>query len=130
MTKAILIDVVAKTITEVEKGEGIQSIYDHLKCDTFDVVGLGGGVDCYVDDEGLLKTPYIDDEGIKHNMNGFTFKGMGNVLMGNGLILGHNEEGESIDSPVNIEQVKEIVTFVEYDNPANRPEPQIGFIAW
>ena len=55
MTKAILIDSTNKTITEVEKGEGIEDIYKYLNCSTFTVVGLDKNVDCFVDDEGLLK---------------------------------------------------------------------------
>ena len=128
--KAILIDAVNKTVTEVEKGEGIQDIYKHLKCDTFDVVGLGGGVDCFVDDEGLLKEGYVDEDGTKHNMHGFRLRGYDQVLMGNGLILGHNGEGETIDSPVTVKQVQEVVTFVEYDRPEDKPQPFMQVVPW
>ena len=130
MTKAILINAKAKTVTQVEVGEGIQDIYKHLECHTFDVVNLGRGVGCYVDDESLLKTAYIDDDGVKHNMNGFSFAGMDTPLMGNGLIMGSNDEGESIDSPISVEQVARVLTFVEYDKPEERPEPQMSFSAW
>ena len=128
MTRAILIDAKNKTVTVVEKGEGIQDIYKHLGCDTFDLVRLGRGVDCYIDDEGLLKEAYIDEDGTKHNMNGFSFPGFAQPIMGNGLIMGSDEEGESIDSPVSVGQVKAVLTFVEYDRPEDRPEPHIEFI--
>jgi hypothetical protein len=129
MKTALLIDSTAKTVTEVEVGEGIEDIYKHLGCSCFDIVNLGGGVDCYVDDEGLLKNGYIDEDGTKHNMTGFVFDG-GNVLMGNGLIMGHNEEGESVDSPVQVADITAVMTFVEYDRPEDRPQPQMGFMAW
>ena len=44
MSRAILIDVENRTISEVdvvrdEQGSQLQSIYGHLKCSTFEVVG-------------------------------------------------------------------------------------------
>jgi len=130
MKKAILINSQAKTVTVVEVGEGIDDIYKHLDCRAFDVVNLGENVDCYVDDEGLLKEGYIDDDGKKHNMNGFSF-GKNPVIMGNGLILGlNNETGESIDAPVTVEQVEYLLTFKEFDKPEDRPEPKIVVTGW
>jgi len=129
MTKAILINAKAQTVTQVEVGEGIQDIYKHLNCHTFDVVNLGCSVGCYVDDEGLLKAAYIDDDGEKHNMNGFRFKGKDTPIMGNGLIMGTNNEGESVDSPVSVEQITNVLTFVEYDKPEDRPQPHMEFVA-
>jgi len=131
MKKAIRIDSKNKTITEVEIGDGIQDIYKHVGCDTFTVVNLGGGVDLYVDDEGLLKNAWVDkDTGEKHNMTGIQIQGYPQVLMGNGLVMGHNEEGESVDCPVSKEQVEAVVTLVEYDNPDDRPQPQMTFISF
>jgi len=130
MKKAILINSQEKTITEVEVGEGIQDFYKHLDCRTFDVVSLEKNVSCYIDDEGLLKNAYIDEEGVKHNMHGLSFA-QGSVIMGNGLILGFNPEtGDSTDSPLTIEQVEKLVTFVEYDNPEDRPQPFAQVTSW
>lgn len=130
MKKAILINSKEKTITEVEVDEGIQDIYKHLECQTFDVVGLGDDADCYVDDEGLMKDAYVDSDGIKHNMHGFS-TAPNSVIIGNGLVLGvDHETGESIDSPLSIEQVKELVTFEEYDNPEDRPQPFVQVTSW
>lgn len=129
MKTAILVDSKNKEIKRVEVGDGIEDIYKHLGCDTFDIVNLGGGVDMFIDDEGLLKNAWVDQEtGEKHNMTGIKLAGYPQVIMGNGLIMGHNEEGESIDSPVSVEQVEAVVTFVEYDNPNDRPEPFIEFV--
>jgi hypothetical protein len=130
MTKALLINSIEKTVTLVEVGEGIQDIYKYLDCQTFDVVRLGGGVDCYIDDEGLLKNGYVDDDGVKHNMTGFIFKGMAQPIMGNGLVMGHNAEGESVDCPVSVEMVTGVMNFVEYDNPDDRPEPFVEFMSF
>ena len=128
--KAILLDSKNKSITVVEKNEGIEDIYKHLGCRCFDVINLGGGVDMFVDDESLLKEAYIDADGEKHNMTGIKLEGYPQVIMGNGLIMGHNEEGESIDSPVSVAQVEQVVTFVEYDNPKDRPQPHMEFIGF
>ena len=130
MKKAILINVKEKTITEVEVGEGIQDIYKHLECQTFDVVGFGDDADCYVDDEGLMKNAFIDMDGIKHNMHGFS-PAPNSVIIGNGLVLGvDHETGESTNSPLTIEQVEKMVTFVEYDNPEDRPQPFVHVTSW
>lgn len=131
MFKAILINVKEKTITEVEIAEeGIADIYKHLGCGCFDVVGIGEDSSCYIDDEGLVKDAYIDKDGTKHNMHGFSIN-KGVILIGNGLVLGCNpEDGDNADSPLTIEQVTELVTFVEYDAPEDRPEPFIQVTAW
>jgi len=133
MKKAILIDSQKKTVTEVEVGEGIQDIYKHLNCQAFDAVDLDENVTCYVDDEGLCKDAYIDDDGVKHNMHGFTLIKFGedSILMGNGLVLGLDPEtGESIDSPLSVEQVTKLLIFKEFDKPEARPQPQIQVISW
>jgi hypothetical protein len=130
MKRAILLDSKNKEFKEVEIGDGIDDIYTHLGCRCFDVVNLGSGVDMYIDDEGLLKESYIDADGEKHNMTGIVLKGATQVFMGNGLIMGHNSEGESVDSPVSIEQIQAVASFIEYDNPEDRPQPNIQFMAW
>jgi hypothetical protein len=135
MIKAILLHSKNKTITEVEiRGGDIQDIYRFLEVDQFEAVGLGeiNGVfvSMYVDEEGLLKEAYIEEDGTKHNMFGMKLKGFPNVIMGNGLIMGTDEEGESVDSPLSVSQVESLVTFVEYDDPKDRPEPYIEFMSF
>lgn len=131
MTKAILIDSKNKTITEVEKTEdGIKDIYEHLGDDVrmFTVVNITETACVFVDDEGLLKEPYIDKDGNKHFMDGFKINTYPQVIMGNGLILGFDEMGETIDCPLSLQEVENMVTMVEYDNPEDRPEPRIEVV--
>ena len=132
MTKAILIDSKNKSITEVEKGEGIEDIYKHLgegvRC--FSVISLGGGVDMFIDDEGLLREAYIDENGEKHNMTGIQLDGYPQVIMGNGLIVGTDDMGETIDCPVSVRQVEAVVTLVELDDPNDRPQPFMEFVSF
>ena len=91
--RGILIDPWLKTVTEVDCGEGIESIYRMLsnplgpKVDLF-TIGMNwrNGDTLYVDDEGLLK-------------RGMRLFGIGSKpLAGNGLILGSTTEGHSKDA--------------------------------
>lgn len=57
--KAIKIDVVKKSIYEVEVESGkneLQSIYKHLECDMIQIGAQYGGNCLYVDEEGLLRS--------------------------------------------------------------------------
>ena len=105
MKKGILIDVQNREIKEVEIEDGIQSIYEQIKCDTFDYVQIHEENDVYVDDNGLLN---LTDKSMF-----FSYKGYPQPLCGNGLILGiDHETGESIDTTLTIDEVKKSVTFL------------------
>ena len=116
--KVIKIDVVNKTITELEIEPGIQAIYKAIECDTFDCVPLRSpfpkGHVIYVDDNGLLNEP----------IGAFKIKGYSQPLSGHGLIGGIDSAGESIDCTVTIEQVQEWVQFVDI---TELPEPGFEF---
>jgi hypothetical protein len=56
-----------------------------------------------VDDEGLLKP----QEGF------FIYEGYRQPLAGNGLVLGTDEEGESVDPKMTLEELKSRVTFMD-----------------
>ena len=82
--RAIKIDPVAKTITEIEltqnPNETLQELYDLIGCDLVELVQLDRGIIMAVDEEGKLKE-------IK---GGFTFLGWGTVIAGTGIVLGGN----------------------------------------
>ena len=103
MKKGILIDVQNRTITEVEIGDGIQPIYELVKCDTFTCVDITETETVYVDDNGLLT--------LTENSMFFELKGYPQPLCGNGLILGVDEEGESVNTKLTIDEVKKLVKF-------------------
>jgi len=108
--KAILIDSQSKTIRYVEvkkKGDSsIKSIYEHIGCELVDVINLDENNDLFVDDEGLLK--------LHKDSQFFLYDGFDQPLAGNGLILGLNqEEGESIETSLSIEEVAEKVLFLD-----------------
>lgn len=108
--KAILIDVHSQTIKEVEvtkdlSGSNLQSMYEHIGCDCFTCVGIDENNDIFVDDNGLLfLTPFS---------RFFNYKGYSQPLAGNGLIVGiDNNDGESIDTTLTIDEVIKNVTFM------------------
>ena len=82
--RAIKIDPVAKTITEIElarnPNETLQELYELIGCDLVELVQLDCGIIMAVDEEGKLKE-------IK---GGFTFLGWETVIAGTGIVLGGN----------------------------------------
>lgn len=104
--RCILIDVEAKRITEVFIEEGLQPIYDVLKCDYFESVRIDDTNDLYVDEEGLFKV----DENTK-----FFQYGTSQYLVGNGLVTAHNDMGETIDTTLSVDDVEKMVKFYTYE---------------
>lgn len=102
--RAILIDPIAKTVTEVDYGGKYTDIYKLIDCDTFTVVGIENDDAIYVDDEGLLK----DDP--KYY---FLYQGYAQPLAGKGLVLGTSEDGDSIEPVHTRDEIERKVRFVE-----------------
>tara|TARA_R100000234_G_C4909966_1_gene139412 strand:- start:256 stop:585 length:330 start_codon:yes stop_codon:yes gene_type:complete len=102
--KAILIDVHTQSVTEVEHDNTLENIYDLLDCRTFDVVRIDETDSIYIDDEGL----FVNDQLF------FEYGGDAQSvrLAGNGLILGVDDEGNSISPKTTIEEVKGRVGFL------------------
>ena len=106
--RGILIDPWLKTITEVQCGEGIEDMYRLMsnplgpKVDVF-CIGRGwpNGDVLYVDDEGLLK----------RGMRLFLMDGQ--HLAGNGLILGSDNEGNSVDAKLLLKEVQCLVKWTD-----------------
>lgn len=118
--KAILIDAQHGTVTEVEYDGLWQSISKWIggNCRTFTTVRLYENHDtCFVDDEGLYNGATY----------GFTHSNYGNALMGNALLLGTDDGGESVDVQTPLEQVQKDVSFVltiPLDNDYHEPNGQ------
>jgi hypothetical protein len=108
--KAILIDSINKTVTEVEvsKANTLQDWYKLLNCDTVEVA-------CYlnskedsilVDEEFMLKPMAPTDPW-------FYYEGAPQPYGGNGLITGVNSKGDSIaPRGVTVEEVRSKVRFM------------------
>ena len=130
MKKAILIDAKNKKVTEVE-ADTLQDYYQLIGCDYVEAIDLKEDTTMYVDEESLLKSAYIDENGEKHGMHGFNIPQLPNTIIGNGLVLGFEyESGETKDCPMSVEQIEKMITFVEYDNPQDRPQPSIQVYSW
>lgn len=104
--KVIKIDSANKTITQIELGNGLQPIYDAIgnECNCFSCpVELDNGDTIYADDEGLfhpfeggIMMPYWDYP-----------------IMGNILIIGTGEDGESVDVKTTVEEITPLIQWVD-----------------
>ena len=113
--KAILIDPFTRTVTEVEYSGNYQQIYDLIDCETFDCARInrhGDGI--FVDDEGLIR----DKE-----QAFFLHADYPQPLAGKGLVLGCDDEGESVSPHTTLDEVTRKVRFV-------MPATVNGELAW
>jgi hypothetical protein len=127
--KAILIDVENKQIKELELQSESSSfnLYKELKCeyittacgDLFNRLSHA----LFVDDEGLLKEEHLGAFCIRIGETGHLYESQ--VFSGNGIIVGINDEGESIDHQLDIEIIKDIV---RWEDVAKLPQPSMTFI--
>ena len=116
--KAILIDVKTQEVKEVECGNNLQNIYDLIDCRLIDIVGIDDVNSIFVDDEGILKDNLY-----------FEYSGSENVfkLAGSGLILGVDDEGNSISPTLTVEDVKGKVNFLP---EGFKVEPYMEVTSW
>ena len=103
--KAVLINVKDRTVTDVEiKGKVLNQWYKLLNCH---LVTIGTYLDDHdsimVDDEGLFG---LDSESMF-----FTFKGAHQPFAGNGLIVGVDDEGNSVSPNVTANDVRSKIKF-------------------
>ena len=104
--KAILIDPFDESVSEVDYNGDYKEIYNLTDCDSFDVVSLDDINDIYVDDAGLLKNP-------TRYFRIFSYTTMRiSTLAGKGLILGHNDEGESIATTLDVNEYAKTIQFL------------------
>ena len=103
--KAILIDPKDQTIRTLSYGGDYMELYQILECRMYECVYPFKNEDTiYIDEEGLLKDSNYS----------FSIKcddGRIISLMGKGLILGTDAEGESIEHKTSLEEVKSRITF-------------------
>lgn len=99
--KGILIDPFERTVTRVDVPPGIDAIYALIQAQPFTCVGIDDRNAIYVDDEGLYK----------EDQRFFQFRGYPQPLAGKGLILGSDNEGESVSCTITLADAKSRVTF-------------------
>jgi len=98
--RGYLIDPETKTITEVTHNGDYKEIYRFIGADCFDCVRIDYRNGVFIDDEGLLN-------GQRYF---FKLRGYPQPLAGKGLILGNDEEGETVSSSLTMDEVKFLVT--------------------
>ena len=109
--RGILINPWFKEITEVECGEGIEDMYRLMsnplgpKVDIFCIgMNWANGDVLYVDDEGFWKS----------GGRLFTIdRADGQPLVGNGLILGSDAEGNSVDAKSMLVEIQNKVSWIQ-----------------
>ena len=122
-TRSILIDPIAKTITNIELScvDENEQIHKIIGCDYCCQVYLGDRVSMSVNDEGLLHIPR-ETRPPYNVMQDFFVIHTGdmarNLIAGRGILWAYNAEGETIDLPDRIqpEVIAEVIKFV----PAER----------
>ena len=104
--KAILINPEERIIRHVSYDGDYKSIYRLIRCTTFEAVyPFDNGDTLWIDEEGLLKE------------SNFAFKiradnpKFNQTIMGMGLILGTDAEGESIECKSKLDDIKSRITF-------------------
>ena len=98
----LLIDPFEKTITPVYYDGDFHSIYNLIDCSCFDVVRCGK-YDLFVDDEGLFK----DDQSF------FLVFDYPQPLAGKALVVGCDEEGNTIEPSITIEELEARLIWVD-----------------
>jgi hypothetical protein len=86
---AVLIDPTNRSIMYVEYDGNYQSIYKLIDAQCFDVVRIDKGDTIFVDDEGL-----INGKGMRAGF--FVYGNYPQPLAGKGLVLGVDDEGDSV----------------------------------
>lgn len=103
--KAFLIDPFAREITEVEHdASGIDGIYELIDAPIFATATFNEfGDTIFVDDEGLFR----EDQAF------FRHDGYPQPLAGKGLVLGCDDEGETVAPSTTLEALRNDVSFVQ-----------------
>ena len=100
--RAILINPIDHTVTEVEHNGDYRQIYEFIDARLFDVARInehGDGI-------------YVDDEGLFNSVDLFHLQGYPEPLAGKGLVLGCDEEGNSTAPTVTADWVRENITWL------------------
>ena len=109
MKRAIKIDAYERTVTEVQiNEEDHEEISRAIGCDLFCVgTYLPNGDALMVDDEGWLKQDVT---------KGFSLRGFGEgIFAGNGLIVGSDEEGGTVDTKTQLIDLNLNIGFMSED---------------
>lgn len=108
MKKAIKINSETKTIEYIQLPDGLDAFYEAIgnNCTTFCCpVQFPNGDAMYADDESLLRLNDIK--------GGFIMGNWSVPLVGNAIILGVDDEGDSQDCVTTIDDIKDQLLFID-----------------
>lgn len=119
--KAIKIDTVSKSIYEIEITPELQSYYKEMNCDLIEVgcrvYPTAYNTDEIIQQSILADVLYVDEEGSWKENKSFIFcTGYGQhirTFLGTAIVIGTDEEGNSISHKQDIEKFKKFITFFE-----------------
>lgn len=103
--RGILIDPFTKKIEEVDTTGKLPEIYSMLGVELITIVHIGESDVLFLDDEGLF-VPRDEQEY-------FYWSGSNQPYAGKGLIIGTDEEGDSTDAEIDLEEVKQRVRWLD-----------------
>lgn len=106
--KALKIDTKLKQVIEIELEKGLKPIYEQIgnDCNTF-------ACPVTFDNNDAL---HCDDEGLFHEFDGgIMMKDWSYPIVGNLLVIGTNDEGESVDCKTTKEQLEKQIIWVSKD---------------
>jgi hypothetical protein len=107
--RAYLILPQSKTIEMVNHSGDYRQIYDFLNAKAFDLVNLYENEDgAYIDDEGLIPKTH---KGKRVEQYFWIHRNYPTPLAGPGLVLGHNEDGDSVEPSCTIEELRNDVKW-------------------
>ena len=115
--RVILVNPFDETVKEAVYGGDFREIYDLIECRTFTVQMIDEDNDLFLDDEGLL---------VEGNQRYFEYKGLG-TFAGKGLIMSHDDEGDSKATTLDLWEVS---SMVEFKPEGYSQEPYMEFKAW
>lgn len=98
--KAILINATERSVKEVDINGDLQSWYESINCDIVEVA-------CYLPSSNLL---LVDEDGLLKMPTEF-FEYDKNIYAGNGLIVGTNDNGDTSDATLELNDVSVKVKF-------------------
>jgi len=102
--KAILIDVTAYTVTDVEidGANSLRAMYKAIGCSCVTRIVLDKRNDLWIDDEALMIEP---------QPNKFSIGSYARPLAGNALICGYTRQGTTVATTLTAEQARPLITF-------------------
>lgn len=101
--RAFLINPTDRTISQLDHSGELKDMRQTIACESVDRVSLAPGLDMWVDDEGHLFP----------GRNIFEFSGAPRRYAGNGLILGIDDQGQTIETSITIDKLLQIIRWTD-----------------